>query len=89
MDVSVCQIISKDVQNHIFRHNLIFRHTCMYKNPRWKSSGIIIFVCKYYVDVSDTLIGSVLDMFFLLLGAILSELHEKPRRKNRVTEEST
>ena len=26
-------VISKEVENHIFRHNWIFRHMCMYKQP--------------------------------------------------------
>ena len=30
-----------------------------------------------------------LNVFFLLLAVVLSEFHEKPRRKNRVTEKST
>ena len=37
--------------------------------------------------IPDTLGGSFLDVFFLLLAAILSELYEKPRRnKDSVTE---
>ena len=40
--------------------------------------------------ISDTMITDrFLDVFFLLLALILSEFHEKPRRKNRVTEKST
>ena len=33
-------------------------------------------------STSDTLVGSFLDVLFLLLAGILSELHEKPRRKD-------
>ena len=51
-------------------------------NPHQQSSGILIFLCKYYIVISDTLVGSFLDMLFLLLAVILSELHEKPRRKD-------
>ena len=29
-----------------------------------------------FVDISDTLVGSFLDVFFLLLAGILSDLHE-------------
>ena len=54
-------------------------------NPHWKSSGILIFLCKYYIVISDALVGSFLDVFFLSLTVILSELHEKPRRKDWVT----
>ena len=38
-----------------------------------------------YLKYTDRL----LDMFFLLLAVILSELYENPRRKNWVTEKST
>ena len=58
--------------------------------PHWQSSGIIIFLCKYYIIISDTLVGFFLDVLFLLLAVILSELYEKPRRKKDwVAEEST
>ena len=40
----------------------------------------------YTVVVSDTLVGSFLDVLFLSLAVILSELHEKTRRKDWVTE---
>ena len=36
--------------------------------------------------ISETLVGSFLVVFFLSLAVILSELHEKPRRKDCVTE---
>ena len=55
-------------------------------SPHWQSSGILIFLCKYYIVISDTLVYSFLDALFLLLAVILSELHEKPRRKDWVTE---
>ena len=45
-------------------------------NPDWQSSGIITFLFKYYIDISGTL-----DVLFLLLAVILSELHEKQRKK--------
>ena len=37
-------------------------------------------MCKYYIVISDTLI--LLDVFFLLLAVILSELHENLRKKD-------
>ena len=49
-------------------------------NLHWQSSGIIIFLCKCYIVTSDALLGSFLDVLFLLLTVILSEFHEKPRR---------
>ena len=39
--------------------------------------------------ISDTLVGSFLDVLFLLLTVVLSELHEKPKRKDRVKRKST
>ena len=63
-------------------------HVCI-NNSDWQSSGIIIFMWKYDIVISDTLVDSLLDVFFLLLAVILLELHEKPRRKDWVTEKST
>ena len=50
--------------------------------PYWQSSRIVIFLCKYYVIISDTMLGSYLDVLFLLLAVVLSKFHEKPRRKD-------
>ena len=87
MAPSVYHVISKEVKNHIMIHNWIFRHTCCINKPHWQISGIIIFLCKHYIVTSDTLVGSFLDVLFLLLAVILSGLHEKPRRnKDWVTE---
>ena len=80
-------VISKEIENRIFRHNRYFRHVCI-KNPYWQSSGIITFLWKIlysYRRYTDRL----LDVFFLLLTVILSEFHEKLRKKNSVTEKST
>ena len=35
-------------------------------------------LCKYYIVISDTLVGSFLDVFFLLLAVILLGLLEEP-----------
>ena len=45
-------------------------------------------MCKYYIVISGALVGSSLDVLFLLLAIVLSEEHyEKPRNNNdRVTE---
>ena len=40
-------------------------HACM-NNPHWQSSGIVIFLCKHDVVISDTLIGSFLDVFLVV-----------------------
>ena len=34
MAASVYHVITKEVENLVFRDNHIFRHTCMYKQPR-------------------------------------------------------
>ena len=49
--------------------------------PHWQSSGIIIFLFKCYIVISYTLVNFFLDVLFLLLAVILSELYENPRRK--------
>ena len=72
---SLYHVISTEVEYH-----------ARINNAHWQSSGIIIFMCKYDVVISDTLVGSFLDMLILLLAVILSELHEKPRRIDWVTE---
>ena len=68
----------KGGRNHIFRHNWIFRYMFTYENPLWQSSGITIFLCRYYIVIFDTLVSSFMDVLFLLLAVIFSELHEKP-----------
>ena len=50
-------------------------HACI-KNTYWQSSGIITILRKYCIVMSDTLIR-LLDVFFLLLTVILSELQEE------------
>ena len=83
-------VISKKVENQIFRSNWFFRHTCMYEQPMLKKYRIITFLCQYYIIISDTLVGSFLDGVFLLLDVILLDLHEKLRKnKDWVTEIST
>ena len=84
---SVYHVVSKEVENRIFRHNWIFRHKLNF-SIHWESSRIIIFSCKFYIVTSDTLgRDSFLDVFFLLRAVILSELHEKPRsNKDSVAE---
>ena len=57
-------------------------HLCQH----WQSSGILIFLHKYCIVISDAMVYSLLDALFLLLSVILSELHEEPRRKDWVTE---
>ena len=82
-------VISTEVENHIFKTIEFLDTSAFINNPRWQRSGILIFLCKYSIVNSDTLVGSFLDVHFLLLAVILSELHEKPKKKDWVTEEST
>ena len=71
------------------RRNWIFRQTFCINNPHWQSGGIIS-LCKYFIVISDILVGPFLDVVFLLFAVILSGLLEKPRRnKHWVTEKST
>ena len=84
---SAFRFISKKIKKHILRHNWIFRHSCCINSPHCQSSGIIIFMCKCYINISVTLVGHFLDVFFLLFALILSGLYEKPwRNKDWVTE---
>ena len=39
-------------------------------NPHWQSSGTIIFLHKYYIVISDTLVDFFLDVLFLLIAVI-------------------
>ena len=80
MAASAYHVISKEVKNHILRHNWILRHTCCVNNPHWQSGGIITFLCKYYIVISGKLVGAFLDVLFLLLAVMLSGPHEKLRR---------
>ena len=86
MAASSYQVISREVANQIFRHTeYLDTHICI-NNPHWQNSEIIIFLCKYDIVISEILVGSFLDVLFCLLTVILSEFHEKPRRKVWVTE---
>ena len=42
--------------------------------------GVLIVLCKNYIVIPDTLV--FLGYALFLLAVILSELHEKPRRKD-------
>ena len=63
-----------------------FLDTCVFiNNLLWQSSGISLFLRKYYIVISDNLVGSFLNVFFFSLAVILSELREKLRKKDWVT----
>ena len=58
MAAAAYHVISKEVENCIFRHNRIYRHTFMYKQPYWQSNDVIVkFLWRYYIVISDTQVG--------------------------------
>ena len=74
--------------NHVFRHNCVFRRTYIYiNNPCWQVVELDFFVQMLHSSLRYS--GRLLDVLFLLLAVIWSELHKKPTRKDRVTETST
>ena len=77
MAASANHIISTEVENHIFKPIEFLDTSAFINNPHWQSSGILIFLCKYCIY-----------SYFRYTGRLLSELHEKPRRKDWVTEKS-
>ena len=89
MAISAYHLISTEVENYIFKYNWIFRHLCIYSSPHCQKSRILIFLGKYYIVISDTLVDPFSDALFLLLSIIPSELHEKLTRKDWVAEKST
>ena len=66
-----CHVISWEVKNDTFRRNWIFRHSFCINNPHWQSGGIKIFLYKFFIVISDKLVGTFLDVLFLLLAVIL------------------
>ena len=82
---SVSRYIKGDRKSHP-RHNCSFRNKCMCKQPTFRKQKNYNILRKCFTFNSDILIGSV---FFLLLAIIQSGLHEKPKRKDRVTEKRT
>ena len=81
MTASAYHVILKEVENRVFRHNRILRHTCIYKQPiltKWWNYNNFVQILYSYLKYTDTL----LDVLFLLQAVILFELHENPRRKD-------
>ena len=78
LDASSYHVISKEIENRVFRHNRIFR-VCI-NNPCWKIRRHNNFVHIVYNYLRYTY--RLLDVFFFLLAVILSEFHENPRRKD-------
>ena len=87
MAASAYHIIPTEIKKYILIQNWIFRYTCCINNTHWQIIGIIIFWCKHYLVILDTLVGSFSDVLFLLLAVILSGLDEKPKRKKKYIKE--
>ena len=64
MAASVYHIISKEIEKRIM-DTIVF-----VSNPYWQSSGVIIFLCKCYIVILDTLIGSWMCFTGCLLNII-------------------
>ena len=75
---SAYHLISKEVENRIFKQKSIFRHTCMYKQPiliKYRNYNILVQILYSYLRNTDRL----LHVFFLLLAVTLSGLYRKAR----------
>ena len=61
MVASAYHVISKEGENHILRY--IFRQACMFKPLTLTMGWNYEFLCKYYIVISDTQIGSWVCLF--------------------------
>ena len=66
-------VISTEVENHILKHNCIFRHLCIYKQPtstkQWKFNIFVQILSSYFRYTGRHFLGCAL----FLLAVILSE----------------
>ena len=88
MVASAYHVVSKEAVNCVFRDNRVLDTHVYIKNPNWQRKwnySNFVQVLHNYLRYPDRL----LDMFFLLLAVILSELHGNSRRKDWVIEKST
>ena len=76
---SLSRYITGGKKSHL-ETNQNFQTHMLYKQPTLTNGGITIFLCKYFIVISDKLVGSFLDVPFLLIAVILKGPHEKPRR---------
>ena len=87
---SAYHVIWKEVENHIITSGTIeFLYTCVFKQPsltkEWNYNTFVRILYSYFRYTGRLF----LDVLFLLLVVIVSELHEKARRnKDWVTEKS-
>ena len=64
MAVSVYHIISREVENRVFRHNRLFRRTCMY-NPCWQSSTLLLMSFSHFSRLFRLLLAFRLPSFYV------------------------
>ena len=79
-------VISKDVENHILKHDWLITHLCIHKQPTLTKQWKYFCANISYIVISDTLAASFLDVLFLMLALIFSEFHVNQRRKDSVSE---
>ena len=79
-------VISTEVENHILKHDWLITHLCMHKQPTLTKQWKYFCANISYIVISDTLVASFLDVFFLTLALIFSEFHVNPWRKDSVSE---
>ena len=53
MAASAYHVISTEVENHIFKPIEFLDTSAFINNPHWESSGILIFLWKYSIVISD------------------------------------
>ena len=58
-------VISKEVENHIRKHDWLITHLCMDKQPTLTKQWKYFCTNISYIVISDTLVASFLDVFFL------------------------
>ena len=58
-------VISKEVENHILKHDWLITHLCMHKQPTLTKQWKYFFANISYVVIPDTLVASFLDVFFI------------------------
>ena len=58
-------VISKEVENHILKHDWLITHLCMHKQPTLTKQWKYFCANISYIVISDTLVASFLDVFFL------------------------
>ena len=76
-------VTSKEVENHILKHDWLITHLCMHKQPTLTKQWKYFCANISYIVISDTLAASFLDVLFLMLALIFSEFHVNQRRKDQ------